>query len=90
MTTNKHELVNDNAVFVGTAVDIVEQMRTQTYFERSLPLRDYLWSVLRVIETAGGPNMYNAVFHDTEKLSDEALAERFIAELVKQGLFKEA
>ncbi len=87
---NKHELVNENAVFVGTAVEIVEQLRTQGYFERSLPFRQYLRQLVDTIEIAGGPNLYKGIFNESEKISDEELAERFIRELINNGLFKEA
>ena len=86
----KHELVNDNAVFVGSATDIVEQMRMQGYFERSLPFRQYLRQLVDTIEIAGGPNLCKGVFKESEKLSDEELAERFVRELINNGLFKEA
>ena len=30
----KHEIVNDDTVFVGTAIEIILEMREQAYFER--------------------------------------------------------
>ena len=35
----KHEIVNEDTVFVGTAVEIVGQIREQAYFER-----EHRWS----------------------------------------------
>lgn len=85
----KHELVNDNAVFVGTAVEIVNQIRTQQYFERALSFREYLRQIVNIIEAVGGQNLYKSVFHDSDSISDEDLAERFVQALIAKGMFKE-
>ena len=85
----KHELVNENAVFVGSAVEIVDQIRTQMYFERALSFRDYLRQLVNIIESVGGQNLYKPVFHESESISDEDLAERFVQALIANGMFKE-
>lgn len=85
----KHELVNENAVFVGTAVEIVNQIRTQMYFERALSFREYLRQIVNIIEAVGGQNLYKQVFHDSDSISDEDLAERFVQTLIAKGMFKE-
>ena len=86
----KHELVNENAVFVGSAVEIVEQIRTQLYFERALSFRGYLRQVVNIIEAIGGQNLYKPVFHESDSISDDELAERFVQVLISNGIFKEA
>ncbi|MDK9700540.1 MAG: hypothetical protein OEM52_10390 [bacterium] len=86
----KHELVNENAVFTGSAVEVVHQMRSQLYFEKALPFREYLKQLIETIESIGGPELHKTVFSDDESLTDEQLAERFIQGIVSNGIFKEA
>ena len=80
----KFEIVNDDTVFMGTATEIVEQMRKQAYFERGIPLLDYLNRLPEFIKTNSGAEI---------NLTGDNLEERaasFIWELVKAGYFKEA
>ena len=80
----KHEIVNEDTVFVGTAVEILEQMRRQAYFERGIPLETYLERLPGFISEFAG---------ETIRLSGETFTERaesFIRELVRTGCFKEA
>jgi hypothetical protein len=81
---NTIEIINDDTVFIGTATEIVEQMRQQAYFERGIPLLDYLNRLPEFIKAYSGTDI---------NLSGETLDERalsFIKELVKAGYFKEA
>ena len=80
----KHEIVNDDTVFVGTAVEIVLQMREQAYFERGIPMEFYLDQLVNFIKMFA---------HETITLSGKTLeekAESFIQELLRIGYFKEA
>ena len=80
----KHEIVNEDTVFVGTALEILEQMRRQAYFERGIPLETYLERLPGFISEFAG---------ETISLSGETFTERaesFIRELVRIGYFKEA
>ena len=80
----KHELVNEDTVFAGTAVEIVEQMREQAYFERGLPLENYLSHLTDLIlQTAGVEIVLKGE-------SFEERAEAFVEGLVDLGYFKEA
>ena len=87
MTTSeptKHELLNEDTVFLGTAVEILEQMRDQAYFERGLPLEGYLSNLTDLIlQTAG-------VEIDLSGESFPERAEAFVGKLVDLGYFKEA
>jgi hypothetical protein len=81
---NTIEIINDDSVFIGTATEIIEQMRQQAYFERGIPLLDYLNRLPEFIKAYSGTDI---------NLSGETLEERaasFIKELVKAGYFKEA
>ena len=80
----KHEIVNDDTVFVGTAVEIVLQMREQAYFERGIPLETYLEQLPGFIHVFSG---------DTITLAGDSFEDRtesFIQELLRIGYFKEA
>ena len=80
----KHEIVNEDTVFVGNAVEIVRQMRDQAYFERGIPLEDYLEHLTRFIQGCADVSI---------TLSGEDFEERaesFIQELIRIGYFKEA
>jgi len=81
---NTIEIVNDDTVFIGEAVEIVEQMRKQAYFERGIPLLDYLNRLPEFIKAFSG----NEIIITGETLEDRA--DSFIKELVKAGYFKEA
>jgi len=81
---NTIEIVNDDTVFIGEAVEIIEQMRAQAYFERGIPLLDYLNRLPEFIKSFSGTEI---------TITGETLEERaesFIKELVKAGYFKEA
>ncbi len=91
MKTNdpiKHEIVNDDTVFVGTAAEIVLEMRQQAYFERGIPEEHYLEQLVncinRCIEIFAGETI------TLSGNSFEDKAESFIQELLKIGYFKEA
>ena len=80
----KHEIVNEDTVFVGTALEILEQMRNQAYFERGIPLETYLEQLPGFIHVFSG---------DTITLAGEDFetrVESFIQELIRIGYFKEA
>ena len=80
----KHEIVNDDTVFVGTAVEIVLDMREQAYFERGTPAEFYLDQLVNLIKMFAG---------ETITVSGETFeekAETFIQELLRIGYFKEA
>ncbi len=86
----KHELVNDNAVFVGSAAEIVEQLRTQAYFERSLPFREYICQLANVVEQLTSAQIVKPLFEQSDMLDDNQLAEHFVQHLIANGMFKEA
>jgi len=80
----KHELVNQDTVFIGTALEIVTQLRDQAYFEKGLPLGSYLDALVHILEENVGV---------TIRLPEgdfEVRAEAFIQAMVKGGLFHEA
>jgi hypothetical protein len=80
----KHEIVNDDTVFVGTAVEIVLDMREQAYFERGTPAEFYLDQLVNFIKMFA---------NETITLSGktfEEKAESFIQELLRIEYFKEA
>jgi len=80
----KHEIVNEDTVFVGAASEIVEQMRDQAYFERGIQLEAYLEQL---------PGFIHAFSGDTIKLAGDSFEDRsesFIQELIRIGYFKEA
>ena len=81
---NTIEIINDDTVFIGTATEIIEQMRQQAYFERGIPLLDYLNRLPEFIKSFSG----NEINLTGETLEERALS--FIKELVKAGYFKEA
>jgi len=80
----KHELVNEDTVFVGTAAEILLDMREQAYFERGTQPEFYLDQLVIFI---------NKSTDETIKLSGETYeekAESFIQEILRIGYFKEA
>jgi len=80
----KHELVNEDTVFVGTAAEIILDMREQAYFERGTQPEFYLDLLVIFINKSAG---------ETIKLSGETheeKAESFIQEILRIGYFKEA
>ena len=80
----KHELVNEDTVFVGTAAEIILDMREQAYFERGTQPEFYLDQLVIFINKSAG---------ETIKLSGETYeekAESFIQEILRIGYFKEA
>ena len=80
----KHEIVNEDTVFVGTAVEIILDMREQAYFERGTTAEFYLDQLVKFIKASAG---------ETITLSGTTLeekAESFIQELLRIGYFKEA
>ncbi|MBM3330023.1 MAG: hypothetical protein FJY67_11245 [Calditrichaeota bacterium] len=78
----KYELVNHDTVFAGTAVEIVQQMREQAFFERSVDLALYLDHLIGLV---------NAVCHlnVAPHLALEPKSQAFIEELLRLGYFKE-
>jgi hypothetical protein len=80
----KHEIVNEDTVFVGTASEILLDMREQAYFERGAQLEFYLDQLVVFINTSAGETitLSGATF--------EAKAESFIQEILRIGYFKEA
>ena len=79
----KHEIVNDDTVFVGTAVEIVLEMRQQAYFERGTPAEFYLDQLVNFIKMFAGETITLSGKNFEEK------AESFIQELLRIGWFKE-
>ncbi len=82
--TTKHEIVNDDTVFVGTAVEIVGQIREQAYFERGAPMEFYLDQLVNFIKMFAGEIITLSGDTPDEK------AESFVHELLRIGYFKEA
>ena len=80
----KHELVNKDTVFTGSALEIVEEMRRQAYFERGIDLNIYLGHLVELILRLAGVEI------TLEGESLEERAESFIEGLVASGYFKEA
>ena len=80
----KHEIVNEDTVFVGTASEIVLEMRQQAYFERGAPEELYLEQLVSFIKIFAGETI------TLSGNSFETKAESFIQELLKIGYFKEA
>ena len=84
----KHEIVNEDTVFVGTAAEIVLEMRQQAYFERGIPEELYLDQLVNCI------NRCIKILDDKTIIlsgnSFKTKAESFIQELLKIGYFKEA
>ena len=87
MTTTKptkHELLNDDTVFVGSATEIIEQMREQAYFERGISLDSYLSHLIDLILQIAGVEI------SLEGETLEERAESFVKGLIAAGYFKEA
>ena len=80
----KHEIVNEDTVFVGTASEIVLEMRQQAYFERGIPEELYLDQLVNAIKKFSGRTITLSGSNFEDK------AESFIQELLKIGYFKEA
>lgn len=80
----KHELVNDDSAFAGTALEIVRQMRDQAYFERGVDLGVYLGHLTDLLLQVAGVK----ITLDGETLEERA--ESFVKGLVATGYFKEA
>jgi len=80
----KHELVNEDTVFVGTASEIILDMREQAYFERGTQLEFYLDQLVVFINTSAGETITLVGSTFEEK------AESFIQEILRIGYFKEA
>ena len=80
----KHEIVNEDTVFVGTATEIVLEMRAQAYFERGTPAEFYLDQLVHFIKMFAGETITISGATFEEK------AESFIQELLRIGYFKEA
>jgi len=80
----KHELVNEDTVFVGTAAEIILDMREQAYFERGTQLEFYLDQLVVFINTSAGETIILSGATFEEK------AESFIQEILRIGYFKEA
>ena len=80
----KHEIVNEDTVFVGTATEIVLDMRQQAYFERGAPEELYLDQLVNFIRIFAGEII------TLSGSNFETKAESFIQELLKIGYFKEA
>jgi len=87
MTTTekiKHELVNQDTVFAGTALEVVQQMRDQAYFERGIELGVYLNHLTDLILQIAGVK----ITLEGETLDEHA--ESFVKGLIGSGYFKEA
>lgn len=82
--TAKHELVNEDTVFAGSAVEIVQQMRDQAYFERGVDPSIYLGHLADLILQIAGVE----IALEGETLDERA--ESFVKGLVAAGYFKEA
>lgn len=83
-TKTKHELVNQDSVFAGTAVEIIQQIRDQAYFERGVDLGVYLGQLADLILQIAGVE----ITLEGETLDERA--ESFVKGLVAAGYFKEA
>jgi hypothetical protein len=81
---SKHELVNEDTVFVGTAAEIILDMREQAYFERGTQLEFYLDQLVVFINKSAGETIILVGTTFQEK------AESFIQEILRIGYFKEA
>jgi len=80
----KHELVNQDTLFAGTAVEIVQQMRDQAYFERGVDPAVYLGHLTDLILQIAGVEI------SLEGETLEERAESFVKGLIAAGYFKEA
>ena len=80
----KHELVNQDTVFTGSALDIVVEMRRQAYFERGVEIDTYLCHLVDLILRIGGVEI------TLEGETLEERAESFVKGLIASGYFKEA
>ncbi len=78
------ELICDNACFYGeTAVDAVEDIRNAAYFERGIPLENYIDHLTALINTRPGFDI--RVSGETAEEKSESL----IKELCRIGVFKQ-
>ena len=80
----KHELVNEDSVFAGTALEVVRQLRDQGYFERGVDLGVYLGHLSDLLLQVAGVEI------TLEGETLEERAESFVKGLVTTGYFKEA
>lgn len=80
----KHELVNRDTVFTGSAIEIIEEMRRQAYFERGLELDIYLGHLTDLLLQTAGVE----ITLQGETIEDRS--EAFVQELLALGYFKEA
>ena len=80
----KHELVNQDTVFTGSALDIVVEMRRQAYFERGVEIDTYLSHLVDLILRIGSVE----ITLEGETLEEHA--ESFVEGLIASGYFKEA
>jgi len=80
----KHELVNEDTVFVGTAAEIILDMREQAYFERGTQPEFYLDQLVIFINKSSDETILLIGMTYEEK------AESFIQEILRIGYFKEA
>jgi len=80
----KHELVNQDTVFTGSALDIVVEMRRQAYFERGVEIDTYLGHLTDLILQIAGVEI------TLEGETLEERAESFVNGLIGSGYFKEA
>ena len=80
----KHELVNQDTVFTGSALDIVVEMRRQAYFERGVEIDTYLGHLTDLILQIAGVEI------TLEGETLEERAESFVEGLIASGYFKEA
>jgi len=80
----KHEIVNEDTVFVGTAAEIILDMREQAYFERGTQPEFYLDQLVIFINKSSDETILLIGMTYEEK------AESFIQEILRIGYFKEA
>jgi hypothetical protein len=80
----KHEIVNQDTVFSGSAIEIVETMRNQAYFERGIDLDIYLNHLTDLILQTSGVEI------TLEGDTTQDRTEEFVQALIKGGFFKEA
>ena len=78
------ELISDNACFYGeTANEAVEDIRNAAYFERGIPLENYIDHLVDLINTRPGFDI--KITGDTA----EERAKSLIKELCRVGVFKQ-
>lgn len=86
----KREIINNDTVFIGTPVEIIEQMRRQQYFERTLiPLEKYFEDLVTLVAVQLKKQGEHGTFVPKGN-TFEKRANSFIDELVRLGYFKDA